>query len=102
MTTTELEQVIQDYFWDIYKKRYIGKMDIEKLDPVGYCIRFGLDREFKPLVICAELEDEKFLKFLREELKIKRFNLIYYGELNLTHPYDCNPRNTACSCYDKG
>jgi len=61
-----------------------------------------MDRPFKPLVIYAELEDEKFLKFLKDELKTKRFNLIYYGELNLTYPYDCSPRNTACNCNDKG
>ena len=102
MTITELEQVIQDYFLDIYKKKYVGRLNIQKLNPVGYCIKFGMDRPFNPLVIYAELEDKEFLKFLRDELKTKRFNLIYYGELNLTHPYDCTPRNTACSCHDKG
>lgn len=101
MTTTELEQVIQEYFLSIYHKKYIGKLSIQKLEPVGYCIRFGMDRPFQPLVIYAELEDEEFLKFLKQELKSKRFNLVYYGELNLTYKYDCNPRNTACSCYDK-
>jgi hypothetical protein len=66
MTTTELEQVIQDYFLDIYGKRYVGKMSIQKLDPVGYCIRFFMDRNTnRPTVIYAELEDEKFLKLLK-------------------------------------
>ena len=100
MTTTELEQVIQDYFQDIYHKKYIGRINIQKLDPVGYYIKFGMDRPFQPLVIYAELEDKQFLEFLKRELKDKRFNMIYYGELNLTHPYDCSPRNTACSCND--
>lgn len=102
MTITELEQVIQEYFLDIYHKKYIGKLYIEKLNPVGYYIKFGIDRPFQPLVIYAELEDNKFLKFLKDELKSKRFNLIYYGQLNLTYPYDCNPRNTSCSCHDEG
>lgn len=102
MTITELEQVIQEYFLDIYHKKYIGKLYIEKLNPVGYYIKFGMDRPFQPLVIYAELEDNKFLKFLKDELKSKRFNLIYYGQLNLTYPYDCNPSNTSCSCHDEG
>lgn len=101
MTTTELEQVIREYIRDIYNKEYIGKLDIQKLNPKGYYIKFGLDRPYQPLVIYAELEDSKFLKFLKQELKDKRFNLIYYGSLQLTYPYDCNPRNTACECRKK-
>lgn len=102
MTITDLEQVIQDYFRDIYHKRYLGKLDIEKLEPVGYCIKLGMDHPNQPITIYAELEDEKFLKFLKQELKDRRFNLVYYGKLNLLHPYDCNPRNTACKCHDQG
>ena len=100
MTITELEQVIQDYFQDIYHKRYIGKIYIEKLNPVGYYIKFGMDRPFQPTVIYAELEDQKFLKFLKDDLKSRRFNMTCFGELNLTYQSDCNPKNT--SCCDKG
>ncbi len=102
MTTIELEQVIRDYIMDIYKKQYIGKIKIQKMDPVGYHIQLGMDRPEQPTVIYAELEDKKFLKFLREELKARRFNLVDFGELRLTYPYDCNPRNTQCGCHDKG
>lgn len=100
MTTTELEQVTRDYILDIYKKEYIGKMHVRKLEPVGYCIELGMSVPEKPIVIYAELEDSKFLKFLREELKSRRFNLVHFGQLKLTYPYDCNPINT--SCCDKG
>jgi len=86
MTTTELDQVIHEYIRDIYNKEYIGKLLIEKLNPIGYCIRFGLNTPEKPMVIYAELEDKPFLKFLRQELKDRRFNLIYYGELKLIYP----------------
>lgn len=102
MTTQELEQVIQEYFLNIYHKKYIGKLHIEKLDPVGYYIKFGMDRPFQPLIIYAQLEDKEFLKFLKQELKEKRFNMVNYGQLNLTYPYDCGPRNTSCNCHDKG
>lgn len=100
MTIQELEQVIQEYILDIYHKKYIGKIDIKKLDPIGYCIKLGMDRVYQPAVIYAELEDSKFLKFLRQEIKDRRFNLVDYGILQLREPYDCNPVNTACR--DKG
>lgn len=102
MTIQDLEQVIQEYFLSIYKKRYIGKLNIQKLDPVGYCIQLGMDHPDKPITIYAELEDSKFLKFLKQELKNKRFNLVYYGQLKLNDYYDCNPINRVCSCNDKG
>lgn len=101
MTTTELEQVIREYIRDIYKKEYIGKLWIQKLNPKGYYIKLGLNTPDQPLVIYGEMEDEDFLKFLKRELKDKRFNLVYYGGLQLTYPQDCNPRNTACGCQKK-
>lgn len=102
MTVQELEQVIHDYIMDIYNMCYVGKLEIIKLDPIGYCIKFGKDTPDQPLVIYAEMEDNKFLKFLKQELKDMRLNLIYYGKLMLTYPNNCNHINAACSCYDKG
>lgn len=101
MTITELEQVIREYILDIYGKQYIGKIKILELNPVGYSIKLDMGCPEKPLVIYAELEDSKFLKFLKEELKIKRFNLINFGQLQLTYPVDCHPINTSCECNDK-
>ena len=102
MTTLELEQVIRDYLLDIYKKKSTGKMYITKLNPVGYSIQLELSMRNKPITIYAELEDKAFLKFLKQELKDKRFNLIYYGKLDLINKYDCNPINKPCNCHDKG
>ena len=102
MTRTELEQVIRDYILDIYKKEYKGNIYIKKLNPVGYSIQLELSMSNKPITIYAELEDKPFLKFLKQELKDKRFNLIYYGKLDLVNKYDCNPINRPCSCHDKG
>ena len=79
MTIQELEQVIQDYLMDIYGKKYTGRLYIQKLNPVGYYIKFGMDRPYQPTVLYAELEDDKFLELLKRELKDKRFNLMYYG-----------------------
>lgn len=83
MTTTELEQVIREYIRTIYKKEYIGKIDIQKIDPQGYSIKLGMLTPERPMTIYAELEDKAFLKFLKEELKARRFNLVHYGQLDL-------------------
>ena len=96
MTIQELEQVTRDYILDIYNKEYLGNMHITKLDPIGYSIQLELSMRNKPITIYAELEDKAFLKFLKQELKDKRFNLIYYGKLDLKQV------NNLYSCYDKG
>ena len=57
---------------DIYKAEYIGKLRIEDLDPVGYKISFYLDNSEYPLVIIADLPDEEFLPFIREELRSRK------------------------------
>ena len=94
MTISELEQVIHDYFLDIYNKHYIGKINIQKLNPVGYYIKLGMDTPLQPITIYAELEDKPFLKFLKDELKSRRFNLRFFGEAKLFYP--------THQCYDEG
>lgn len=96
MTIQELEQVTRDYILDIYHKEYLGNIYITKLDPIGYSIQLELSMRNKPITIYAELEDKAFLKFLKQELKDKRFNLIYYGKLDLKQV------NNLYSCHDKG
>lgn len=101
MTIQALEQVIREYIMDIYKKTYIGKLNIQKLDPKGYCIKLGMNTPDQPITIYAELEDNEFLKFLRKEIESMSLNLVYFGSLNLRYPYECNPISKACSCHDK-
>lgn len=42
-----------------------------------------MDRPTQPTVIYAELDDIKFLEYLKQQIKDMRLNLIYYGELSL-------------------
>ena len=99
MTITELEQVTREYIRDITKKGFKSRRYIEPLTPIGYSIELELGMRNKPLTIYAELEDSKFLKFLKQELKDRNFQLIYYGELNLRNKYDCTPLNRPCECH---
>ncbi len=87
MKIQELEQVIRDYILDIYNKHYIGKINIQKLNPYGYCVKLGMNTPNQPITIYAELKDKDFLKFIKEDLKNRRFNLVDFGELNLVQ-YD--------------
>lgn len=100
MTEQELEQVIHEYLLDIYDAYYIGKLKVKKL-PVGYEVRLGMNTPECPYIIYAELEDEKFLKFLREELRNRKLDMVFYGKLFKTMPPECNVINKACSCNDK-
>lgn len=101
MTEQELEQVIQEYLLDIYKAKYIGKLKVEKLSPFGYQVSLGMNTPECPYIIYAELKDKEFLKFLREELRQRKFDMVFYGKLFKTMPPECNTINKACSCNDK-
>lgn len=59
---------ILDLIEQIYCKKYIGKLKVEKL-PIGYSVGFWLDRN-TPTIIAAEIEDENdFLQYLAKELR---------------------------------
>ena len=63
---------------DLYKMEYIGGLDIESLDPVGYKVSFNFDRSEMPLVIIADLPDEEFLPFIKEELRSRKLQRVKY------------------------
>lgn len=98
MTTLELEQVIREYILNIYKKVYIGKIKIKELNP-GYCIYLDMGNPDAPLVICAQLEDNEFLKLLKEDLRNRNFYInAHYGLLMKDYPVsECEPINRACN-----
>ena len=101
MTERELEQVIRGYLMNIYKAEYIGTLKIKKLNPFGYEIQMGMNTPECPDIIYAELKDEEFLEFIRNELYHRRINTVYYGKLFKTEPLECNITNKSCSCNDK-
>lgn len=95
MTHTELKQVILDYIRELYKMEYIGGLEITNLDPVGYKISFNFDKSEMPLVIIADLPDEEFLPFIKEELRSRKLHRVkYFGATKLPpeQPIFCNER----------
>ena len=68
----------------IYKADFIGKIDIEDLEPVGYKVSFYLDNPEYPLVIIADLPDEEFISFIKKELRIRKLiDTKYYKTIKL-------------------
>lgn len=74
MTHQDLKQVILDYFRTTYEAEFIGKLEIENLDPVGYKIKLYLDNDYYPLVIIADLPDEEFIEYIKEELRSRKLH----------------------------
>lgn len=101
MQTQDIEHLILEYIKDISNKIFIGKLSVEKLNPVGYNVKFYIHGRYEPIVIHAELEDEKFLKFIRNEISLKKFHLFDSGELNKREPTLCHPIDKSCKCNDK-
>jgi len=95
MTHTELKQVILEYMRDLYKMEYIGGLDIESLDPVGYKVSFNFDRSEMPLVIIADLPDEEFLPFIKEELRSRKLQRVKYYNATKLPPEQHN------LCYER-
>ena len=67
MTHTELNQVIREYMRELYEMEFVGEIKIEDLEPVGYKVAFNFNRSENPVVIIADLPDEEFLPFIKEE-----------------------------------
>ena len=68
----------------IYQSEFIGRIKIEDLDPVGYKVSFYLDNPEKPFVLIADLPDEEFLKYIKEELrKSKLIKTKYYKTVKI-------------------
>lgn len=86
---------------DIYKAHYIGKLYIQKLNPIGYKIDFGFDTPEVPFTLYAEIPDSEFIKFLKNELRSSRFNRVFYGQINKVMPEECTKISTKCGCHDK-
>lgn len=86
MTHTELKQQILDYIQEIYKVNFIGKLKIQNLDPEGYKVSFYFDKSENPVVLIADLPDEEFLKFIKEELRKSKFHKVkYYTAIKIPH-----------------
>ena len=78
MTHTELNQVIRENMRELYEMEFVGEIKIENLEPVGYKVAFNFNRSENPVVIIADLPDEEFLPFIKEEIRSRKFHKVKY------------------------
>lgn len=79
MTIQELDQAIRELIRSIYKAEYVGSLKIKELKD-GYDLALGFNHTENPIHIAASLTAVKFLKYVEEELKNRRFaNNEYYS-----------------------
>lgn len=95
MTHTELEQVIRDYYRDQFQVEFIGRIRVEDLDPVGYKVSLNLDHSENPVVYIADLPDEEFIPFIKEELRRSKLHEVEFFKAIKIQP----PKPTLC--YDR-
>ena len=81
----------------IYHKKYIGTLEVSKLNP-GWRVRLGMNNTDKPIIISAELPDDKFLKFFREELLNRDLDSVSYFLGYKEYPDNGCPIKSSCKC----
>lgn len=97
MTHTDLIHQIRDIIRDITCKEYTRPIIVKDLKPQGYAVGFET-HQYYPTWYSADLPDEEFLKFIRNELRRAKFLRIDYNKAirntsgdhinSLLSPYD--------------
>lgn len=70
----------------LYKAEFVGDIKIESLDPTGYKVSFNFDRGEHPTTIISDLPDEEFLPFIKEELRVRKFQKTKYYNTSKIYP----------------
>lgn len=102
MTPQELEAAIRDIIRNTYRKEYVGKMTcIPLCGTEGWTVVLGMNQVEKPITISAQLPDDKFLKFFRQELLDRNWNTIKWFSGYKRYPDDNEcPISKSCKCND--
>lgn len=74
-----------------YKAEYIGGIKIKDIYPVGHTLELYLDNSYYPLSISADLPDEDFLEFIKQELSDRNLVKVkYYKAIRVPLDTPCN------------
>lgn len=100
MNEQECKEKILQLIEDVYNKKYVGHIKVTKLNPIGWGVRLGMNNDDKPIIIDAELPDDKFLKFFRKELLDRDWDCTKYFMGYKNYPDNGCPHDSSCSCND--
>lgn len=98
MLIQDIEQATRDLIQKFSNYNYVGPIQVNKLNPIGYEVILYPQGQYVPMVFYAELDDKNFLKYLQKEIRAKSFHLSQYGILNKREPNTCYPINKSCNC----
>ena len=99
MTQAEIEQAILNCFTEVYKVKYIGTLKVERLKPIGLKVRLGIMNDYKPMYISAELDDNQFLKYFKQELYDRNLDMVEFFKGVKNYPDDCLEFDDRCGCH---
>lgn len=71
-----IKQEIIDIIEELYECKFIGKLKVTILDPVGYSVAIDLLQGDDPIFITAEFPHDKFLNFVCEELRTRTLDRV--------------------------
>lgn len=101
MTLAEIKQAILDIFMEVYNVKYVGTLEIKRIEPVGLIIRLGIMNDWKPMYISAELDDVQFLKYFKKELYDRNLDMVEFFKGVKSYPDDCIQQiDTRCGCHE--
>ena len=76
-----MKQEILDYMIQCLGVVFIGKLTIEDLEPEGYKVQINLDNSENPITLMADLPDDEFLCFVKEELRSRKLHRLEHFKL---------------------
>ena len=101
MTLAEIKQAIHAIITEAYNVRYVGSLEIKRIEPKGLSVRLGIMNDLKPMYISAELDDVQFLKYFKRELYDRNLDMVEFFKGVKNYPDDCIQQiDTRCGCHE--
>ena len=101
MTLAEIKQAILDIFMEVYEVKYVGTLEIKRIEPIGLIVRLGIMNDWKPMYISAELDDVQFLEYFKRELYDRNLDMVEFFKGVKNYPDDCIQQiDTRCGCHE--
>ena len=101
MTLAEIRQSILNTFTEVYNVKYVGSLEVERIEPIGLTVRLGIMNDLKPMYISAELDDVQFLKYFKKELYDRNLDMVEFFKGVKNYPDDCIQQiDTRCGCHE--